>query len=207
MQPGKSFPLIRGISASKSPEYQCWVDMRARCGRKTHPAYKDYGARGIIVCESWRLDFWAFFEAMGQRPSPAHSIERINNDGIYEPRNCRWATAEDQANNKRRTRFVETEIGVLPAAKAGRAGLINYNALNVREFKDRKATAGSVRRVSSDRWRMLAVIVDGAEVLLADYVRHRGLDYDLVLARLRYGWDLETATSRPARKKARGKAD
>lgn len=85
-------------------EYQCWWNMLARCYNPQDERYKWYGARGIQVCERWRASFTDFFADMGNRPSPKHSIDRKNNDGNYEPRNCRWATVKEQANNQRRAR-------------------------------------------------------------------------------------------------------
>lgn len=90
---------------SYTPEYRAWVNLRSRCNSPTAPAYHDYGARGIRVCERWD-SFETFYADMGQRPSPAHSIDRINNDGDYEPDNCRWTTNVEQQRNQRRTRFV-----------------------------------------------------------------------------------------------------
>jgi hypothetical protein len=75
--------------------------MIQRCTNPQVPGFKDYGERGIKVCERWRKDFRAFLSDMGAKPSPAHSIDRINNDGDYEPSNCRWATATEQARNQR----------------------------------------------------------------------------------------------------------
>lgn len=86
-----------------TPEYEAWQGMRLRCYSETNRSYPDYGGRGISVCERWRSSPAAFLADMGKRPSAHHSIDRINNDGNYEPGNCRWATASEQAANTRRT--------------------------------------------------------------------------------------------------------
>jgi len=80
-------------------EYNSWRGMMDRCTSPSHKAYKYYGGRGITVCGRWADSFEFFFEDMGVRPHK-HSIDRINNDGNYEPGNCRWATYKMQAANK-----------------------------------------------------------------------------------------------------------
>jgi len=82
-----------------SPAYKTWAGMIQRCTNKNQRSYKDYGGRGITVCERW-LKFKNFYADMGERPSKEHSIDRIDVNGNYEPGNCRWATQAEQHANK-----------------------------------------------------------------------------------------------------------
>lgn len=90
------------LPVDQLPEYKAWRAMRSRCLSDRHPYYGRYGGRGIAVCERWlgAEGFDRFLEDMGRRPSRGHSLDRIDNNGGYEPSNCRWSNWHQQNRNR-----------------------------------------------------------------------------------------------------------
>ena len=123
--------MIHGHARIKrrTPEFTAWSNMLDRCYNANKPGYKDYGGRGISVCDRWKHSFNDFLSDMGLRPSSKHSLDRFpNNDGNYEPSNCRWATKpEQQANTTRNV-------------------IISYNgkSMNIKEWSNETGIAPSV---------------------------------------------------------------
>lgn len=105
---------------TRTPEYRSWAAMIQRCNNPRNKNFAYYGGRGILVCERWQHSFAQFLADMGPRPSPKHSIDRINNDGGYEPGNCRWATQEQQKGNKRTSRVMDLNGEQLHLAEVAR---------------------------------------------------------------------------------------
>lgn len=113
-------------SGQISPEHSVWSGIIARCGNMEDSRY---GGRGIIVCERW-VTFENFYADMGKRPSAGHTIDRWpDNDGPYSPENCRWATAEQQARNRRSNRIVEFRGKEMPLIDAAELVGLPYKAV------------------------------------------------------------------------------
>ena len=93
------------LLSNKTVEYTTWTGIKKRCLNPKAFGYENYGGRGITICERWINSFEDFYADMGSKPSPFHSIDRVDVDGNYEPANCRWATRKEQANNTRKQKL------------------------------------------------------------------------------------------------------
>jgi len=117
--------VLRG---PKNPLYRIWVGMMSRCNNKDHKSYKNYGARGISVCDRW-YDFEKFAEDIVHRPSDQHTIDRIDNNGNYSPDNCKWSTWEEQNNNARGNRPITYKNKTLNLSQWARYLNVTHNKL------------------------------------------------------------------------------
>ncbi len=112
--------------------YTTWQTMKDRCYNPRSNGWARYGARGIVVCERWRNDFGAFRADVGPKPGPSYSLDREDNDGPYDPGNCRWATPETQGNNRRSSRYIEFRGETLTVTEWSRRLDIAENVLRWR---------------------------------------------------------------------------
>jgi hypothetical protein len=101
---------------STHPLYKLWLNVKDRCGNPNNPYFHNYGGRGIRLHPAWVASFPAFLEAVGPRPSGAHTLERKENDGNYEPGNVCWATKKEQARNQRKNRLLTLGGRTMPLA-------------------------------------------------------------------------------------------
>lgn len=120
----------RQADGKASPEYAAWNAMRQRCRDKNHEFFHHYGGRGIKVCKRWDSSFEHFLADMGERPSAKHSLDRYpDNNGNYEPTNCRWATPKQQHRNERRNVLVEFKGQKIPLSEASELAGLPYQTV------------------------------------------------------------------------------
>lgn len=178
------------------PEYVTWVNMRRRCYAKTSTKFSAYGGRGIRVCSRWD-SFENFLADMGPRPSPQHSLDRINNDGNYEPGNCRWATAHQQSRNTRTNRWLTfrgkrktlgdwaQDIGITKAGlhRRLRVGIPLKKALATRSLQ---------------KHRLLSL--QGVTMPLAQWATRLGMSRQALYVRIKAGWSVKRALTTPLKR-------
>ena len=122
---------LRTHGMTRRTEFQVWTDMNRRCHDPRRPDFKNYGARGIAVCEEWRNSFEAFYRDMGERPDGC-TLDRMNNSGPYSKQNCIWAPRKTQERNKRTSRVVQVDGCRMTLAEAAEKYKVDYYLLHKR---------------------------------------------------------------------------
>lgn len=112
-----------------SKEYTAWNNIKSRCFRKTNKHYRNYGGRGITVCDRWLNSYSNFISDVGRAPSDKHSLDRINNNGNYEPGNVKWSTIKDQSNNKRTSKLISYNGETMTVSRWANKLSLNYKTL------------------------------------------------------------------------------
>ncbi len=208
--------LVTTHGFSGTTEYYAWNGMRSRCFSKNQSAWKHYGGRGITVCDRWRHSFEAFRSDMGERPSPKHSVDRVDNDGNYScgkcdecitrgwPANCRWATAKEQAWNKRDavdSHWLEHGGRRLTCSQWARELGISRQAIDIRIANGWSAerictTPAPARLVASLRGRVPGsklYVHNGVRDTVAGWSRRTGVPHKVLGYRIRRGFTFEEA--------------
>lgn len=133
--------IFRDETGRRSRVYEVWKSMIRRCHAPSDKSYERYGARGIQVCDRWREDFLNFLADMGEPPL-GMSIDREDNDGDYEPGNCKWATVEEQNNNTRSNVILETPDGAMNIAQFAKRYSLKYSSTRDKVAKGETTIAG-----------------------------------------------------------------
>jgi hypothetical protein len=174
--------------------------MKDRCNRKSHPAYHNYGGRGVGVCQRWSESFLAFLQDMGQ-PAMGQTIDRKDADGDYSPENCRWATRKEQARNKRNNRMITAFGQTKVLATWCEEYQISYtnviNRLDNLGWSAEEAIATPARQKNKGH-RLLTF--NGKTQTLAAWARELGISNTTIRQRIRCGWSIAEALSTPPQK-------
>ncbi len=144
----KHFNTTHGMTHSK--EYSCWRNMLTRCYYKPHKSYRDYGAKGVSVCDRWRFSFENFLADMGLKPTAAHTIERKVSSGNYEPDNCIWATRMEQGLTRGDNHYLTLNNETHHIAEWARITGLKPSTISMRS---RKRPTWTVERILAQRLR------------------------------------------------------
>ena len=137
----------------KQPEYKSWLAMKQRCLNPNHMAYKRYGDRGITVYKEWIDSFDAFYEYMGKRPDRSYSLDRIDNDGNYEPGNVRWANRSVQSINRQSVKSKSGIRGVYYVQSRNKwLAAIRTNGVKLNKWFNSKEDAVNWRKMCEDKY-------------------------------------------------------
>lgn len=172
-----------------TPEYEAWRAIKKRCYNKDHEHYDSYGGRGILMCDEWKGSFEAFYRDMGQRPSPEHSLDREDNDKGYDKDNCRWATWEEQNNNRRNNTKYTHDGKTLTLPEWSRELGIELHTLKNRIWQgwSFEETIGATERIGDQ----MAFEFSGQTRTLKAWCRSFNVPYETVRKRLKRGISFE----------------
>lgn len=174
------------------PEYTAWENMIQRCYNEKHPSYSYYGERGISVCDRWKNSSDNFLSDMGPRPTEDHTLDRYpNNDGNYEPGNCRWAIMTDQMRNMRRNVFIETDSGSVTGVEFSEQTGIPQKTIyrRIKEGKNKNDLYKPIRKIKTYQYR-------GKDMSIRQLSKISGISEGLIRARISMGWSVELAANK-----------
>jgi len=188
-------PITHGMSGT--PEYKAWIHMKHRCFNPNIKNYSHYGGRGIAVCDRWKNSFEDFLADMGSRPTAKHSIDRIDNDADYSPKNCRWATEAEQQNNKRTNHLITIDDVTLTIAqwteKKGYNETVIYCRLNM-GWSDYDAVMTPVETGK-------LITIGNETYTIFQWTEKMGYGESVIRGRLKLGWSEYRAVMTPVKQR------
>ena len=177
-------------SDTGSKEFTTYSAMKARCYDQKNKQYARYGGRGITVCERWLDSYMNFLSDMGRKPTPKHSLERMDTNGIYEPSNCVWATLEQQANNRSNNTRIEINGRTQNLTQWAKETGLNRTVI-LRRMK--RGLSGEALIEPAQR---PVITANGITDTIAGWSIRTGIKASTISARIRaYGWSEEKAVS------------
>lgn len=179
-----------------SSEYNIWSSMKARCYNTSNISYKNYGHRGIKVCEAWKDDFSKFIRDVGPRPSKRHSLDRVDNNGDYSPTNCVWSLPEVQQNNKSNNRIINYDGRSMTLAQWSRELCVGHTTLDNRLKK--WGTKKALTKAAPIKLQKTMLEYSGLSKPLSEWARLHKLSTNCVKYRLSIGMTVDEALTKPS---------
>lgn len=188
----------------KDGEYRAWAGAKSRCFNQKNHAYSRYGGRGITMCDRWKNSFKNFLEDMGNRLTPNHSLDRIDNDGDYCPENCRWATPTEQANNTHKNHRITIGGFTLTVAEWARKLEVDPDRIHDR-LKIGWSEVDAIflpveQRIKAYETREHYIALGCETLSIADWAKKMKISPKTISTRLARGWCEQDAVCTPFRK-------
>lgn len=180
---------------SKHPLFDTWRKIKQRCLNPKDKQYKNYGARGIKICDEWLHDFWLFCLDVGVKPTNKHTLDRINNDGNYEPGNVRWATIKEQNNNKRTCVFFEHNGEKLNIKQWAKKLNIDDSTLYSRIFFRKWTFDRAITEPIKKPIKINSINFNGESKTVSEWAKINGICKKAIYERIKRGWPPEMAVS------------
>ena len=171
-----------------TPTYQSWADMKSRCTNDNTKSYKDYGGRGITYDLRWNA-FENFLSDMGERPKGT-TLDRTNNEGNYEPSNCKWATKKEQANNRRTSKYITWDGKTQTVSQWENELKISGGTLRVRLDRGWDLERAFCKSTKQKKYK-----VNGMSKTITGWAKYLNVDRHTLYSRLRRGWTIKRTLS------------